>query len=292
MRWWIQVGVLAAGITLAACGSGEPPGGVAAQSSARPAPAAAAAKTKPTPAQLAAEARGKVQCPAKSEIPPRAAGAPVDDVAGVRPGMRYEEAANLVLCMNERLVVQEANPVFHNIRSPDQKLRQGFAANFLRNPTELWLPGLSSWYVITMGMPGEERVIRVVREEWFEKDKYPTVASVEQSLIARYGPPNDRHRPTAQNSALGWSHDPQQRPIAEGSPLHSGCRGSAGISGGASFSPECGIVVAAVIVGRQENPELAGSLQLSVTDQAGGFAAIEATEQGLQALKNATAPAP
>lgn len=283
MRWWIRVSVLAAGFTLAACGSGKAPDKAAAQSPARPAPAAAT-KAKATPAQLAAEARGKVSCPAPRETLARAAGAPVDDVVGVRPGMRYEEAANLVLCMNERLVVQEANPAFH-MQTYGQKVRQGFAANFMRDSSETWLPGLSRWHVITMGMPGEERVIRVAREEWFEKDKYPTVASVEQSLIAKYGPPTDRHQPTALNRALGWSHDPQQRPINEGSPLHRQCRGAAALNGEANFSTDCGIVVSAVIVGRSENPELAGSVQVSVIDQAGGYETLDATEQGLQRLE-------
>src|SRR5688572_32959723 len=93
--------VLAA-LALAGCGSNDN----------NDTPIGAVDATKPAPAgeasaeQVAKEMRGGVKCPAK-ESNPRAAGAPVDDVVGVRPGMTWNEAATFVMCDNPMLVVAE-----------------------------------------------------------------------------------------------------------------------------------------------------------------------------------------
>ena len=46
-------------------------------------------------------------------------------------------------------------------------------------------PGESRWYVATMGLPVQEKVIGVAREEWFEAGRLPTISSVEQALVAK-----------------------------------------------------------------------------------------------------------
>lgn len=110
-------------------------------------------------------------------------GAPVDDVLGVRPGQTYDEAANLVACTHDLMVVQADNSRGFQIQTYGQQLRQGFSARFaeprvvkdsrdhLREMSEEaaarsgnavredMQPGQSKWYVGTMGLPGQERVI-------------------------------------------------------------------------------------------------------------------------------------
>ncbi len=69
-----------------------------------------------------------MDCPADIETPARAADAPVDDVVGVRPGMTYEEAANVVLCTDDLMVVTGPITTGFNIQTYGQTLRQGFTA--------------------------------------------------------------------------------------------------------------------------------------------------------------------
>lgn len=307
MRQWTLTVLLATGCALSACGgSGGSQDQPAGQPASRPAQAGAAGNA--TAAQVAEEARGKVRCPARLATPPRAAGAPVDDVVGVRPGLTYEEAVNLVLCSHDLLVVQDGGRSFQ-IQTYGQKLRQGFTAAFAKERVQKTSqqimrelqdsamargsnrltrdvnPGEAKWYVGTMGMPGQERVISAAREEWFEEGRYPTLASIEQALVAKYGPPTHTIQQDNRRKALNWAYDLRQRPITETSPLYGQCRGTADPDGGTSFSPDCGIVVAAVLAARQDNPQLAESLQVGVLDQAAGYQAITATEQGLQQLE-------
>ena len=156
-----------------------------------------------TAEEVAEQKRGDVDCPADFDTPARADGTPVDDVVGVRPGLTYEEAAHIVLCSEDMLVLQEGGRQF-NIQTFGQTLRQGFTAKFAEAEktndeirkemqegfsarmgnavTEDMRPGQSKWYVASMGMPGSERVIAVAREEWFDEGKNPTLDAVAQAI--------------------------------------------------------------------------------------------------------------
>jgi hypothetical protein len=164
-------------------------------------------------------------------------------------------------------------------------------------------PGDSKWYVGTIGLPGQERVINVAREEWFAEGKSPTSDSVEQALVRKYGPPTRRQPPASGMRYITWAYDPLGRPITETSPLFNRCSGVANPDGGANFSPDCGEVVVAQIYGMPDNPDLSRYFQVGVVDQAGGYEALTATERALQqmdatrkaqqvqdAAKNADAP--
>lgn len=290
--------VLAAG-ALAACGSDDDDIGLPDPSSGR----RGAPEELASAEEVAEKARGDVDCPADIDSPSRAETAPVDDVVGVRPGMTYDEAVNVVLCSHEMLVLQHDTRGF-NIQTYGQTLRQGFTARFaeaeksadaLRKEmlegfsarsgnavTQDMGPGQSKWYAATMGMPGAERVISVAREEWFEAGRNPTLDSVEQALIKKYGTPSRKQ--ALNQRVLAWIYDPLGRIATETSPLYSGCTASSDPDGGTNFSPDCGIVVGAQIVPMPENPDLALYMQVGVVDSASGYQALTATEQGLQAL--------
>lgn len=306
---------------LAACGKAD-----------EPAPQAAVAKSKPagqgaaTAEQVAKDARSDVKCPAKITAPARATGAPVDDVLGVRPGMGHDEALNAVLCTHELLVMQTDITRGFNLKTYGQKLRHGFGARFAEPRVE-WSakraqadmldnalarsgnaarddmkPGQIKWYVGTMGLPGQERVINVAREERFEAGASPTVASIEQALLNKYGPAT-KHQNNQGLRYITWSYDLTGRLVTPGAPLFNRCGGNASPNGGVSLSPDCGTVVTAIVAPLRENPDLALSMQVGVVDQAGGYQLITTTEQALaqadqqrraketaNATKNAVAP--
>jgi hypothetical protein len=325
MRSWRWVVVMvAAGGVLAGCGSAEPESASGKTASGNR--AAAAPSGNATAAEVAKEARGKVKCPAKVQTS-HPKDAPVDDVVGVRPGMTYEEAANVVLCTNELLVVNPETSRRFSIQTYGQNLRQGFVARMARDRVQKTSqqilremqdsaiarstnravrdlnPGESKWYVATMGLPGQERVISAAREEWFEAGRNPTVASVEQALIKKYGTPSKSFMQDRRRKDFLWSYDLRNRLITETSPLFNNCYGTADPDHGTNFSPDCGIAVRAVIVSMQDNPDLAESMQVGTMDKAGGYEAITATERALEqqeaqrrakavedAAKNANAP--
>lgn len=273
-------------------------------------PALPAAKAKPagqgaaTAEEVAKEARADVSCPAKNKSSPRAADAPVDDVIGVRPGMSYDEALNQVLCSHDLLVLQLDITRGFNLKTQGQKLRHGFGARFAEPRVE-WSakrakiesmddivarsgnaarddmkPGQAKWYVGTMGLPGQERVINVAREERFELGASPTIASVEQALLKKYGPPTKLQNNQGQRY-ITWSYDLAGRLVTQGAPLFNRCSGNASPNGGVNLSPDCGTVVTAIVMPLRENRELAVSLQVGVVDQAGGYRLVTGTEQAL-----------
>ncbi len=310
---------------LAGCGSKAQPGPGGAS-----APVAASQRPQKqgdvSAEDVAEEARGDVRCPAKVKSAARAAQAPVDDIVGVRPGLTYEEAANLVLCTNDLMIVQTDTSRGFSINTYGQTLRQGFAAryaepriqksskDYLKEMNDDFIarsgnavrddsrPGQSHWFVGTMGMPGKERVISAAREEWFAEGKNPTMASVEQALLKKYGTPT-RHQKAGNQIYLSWAYDPFGRLVTETSPLLNQCAAVTGPDGGANFSPDCGIVIGAMVVPMKDNLDLGRSMQVGIVDQAGGYEILMATKQAFEsgeaqrraqqveaAAKNADAP--
>lgn len=291
---------------LAGCGSAD-----------APSPASAGDRTQATTRNAAAsaeevaeEARGRVKCPAKIAQPERARGAPVDDVVGVRPGMTYEEAANIVMCSHDLLVVTPARSRGFRIETYGQEVRQGFEAAFAKERVQKSsqdyiremqenamargsnkrirdvLPGQAKWFVGTMGMPGEERVITAAREEWFETGREPTIDSVVQALTKKYGTPTQSDTSSGR-ARLRWAYDTRNRLVTETSPLYHQCHGAADPDAGANLSADCGIVIEAALYPLRDNPALAESMQVGVVDQAGGYERLAATEQGLQSAEMA-----
>lgn len=294
---------------LTACGSSDEP-----EADASPAPNAAAARggnsrVAATAAEVAEEARGDLKCPAKLTTAPRDASMPVDDVVGVRPGLSYEEAVNVVLCTHDLLI---AEPVLggrgFQIRTYGQTVRQGFGAAFaedrinktsqeimaemqdeaLARGTNRRAPdmegGTARWYVTTMGMPGAERVVAAARIEAYVEGKAPTLVGVGEALVAKYGAPTEQ-REDAASGYYRWAYDALDRKITETSPLYYQCRGMSHPDAGVNLSPDCGVVVEAMILPARDNPLLARTLQVGVVNQAGGYESLVATQQQLETME-------
>lgn len=299
MRIASYIALLMTAGALMACGSKGPAATAGSSASAAKAPTGAA-----TAEEVAEEARGDLDCPPKIKTPARGPQAPVDDVLGVRPGMTYDEAASVVMCTHDLMVVQAAGRGFQ-LPAAGKDIRQGFSARFaeprvvktseqyMQDMNEEFMarsgnavrqdmqPGQSKWYVGTMGMVGQERVINAAREEWFEEGRQPTIASVEQALLKKYGTPTRNQHPSGGSVVLTWVHDPMGRLVTETSPLYNSCSGAASPDGGANFSPDCGIVVMAIVYRLRDNPELGQMFQVGVVDQATGYEALQNVEQAL-----------
>jgi hypothetical protein len=303
MRASVKWGVLTvtAGLLLASCGGDET--GAAQDQGAGSTASTAREKAEASADEVASEARGKLKCPPKLTTPPRTVGTPVDDILGVRPGLTYEEAANLVLCSHELLVLNPGAGRRLEMQTYGQQIRTGFSAGFAKarvqkTPDQIMremsdaaiargtnrvvrdmLPGQSKWYVGTVGVPGGERVINVAREEWFEVGKLPTVASVQAALARKYGTPTGTDRASGYLS-LRWNYDPQGQP-------HDALPCAAGTpdpDGATSYSQACRLSVKAWIFPPRDNPDLAEFMQVKVTDENGGYERILATERALQQL--------
>ena len=296
MRRLTRVTCVAALLAVAGCGSNDRSDApIGAADAAKPAPSGEA-----TAEQVAKEMRGDVKCPARPSNP-RPDGAPVDDVVGVRPGMSWNEAATFVMCDNPMMVVSENTGRNYTINTYGQKLRQGFDGKFaearvvktsrdyLREMSEDAIrrsgnarvapmqPGQTRFYVSTMGMPGQEQVISVAREEYYAEGKQPTIESLTQALIAKYG------QPSLANDGgtivqMWWQYDPGGRKVQK-----PGCRISAGVEAGTSLSTDCGITVAAQIQASNTNRALAHSLAVTSQNGAWGYDLLERTEGVLKA---------
>lgn len=256
--------------------------------------------------EVAKEARGNVSCPAKVATP-AAPGGPVMDVVGLRPGITYEEAANIVLCDNPMLVVQPDTSSHFNIQTYGQTVRQGFGARFaearvIKTSKQIMKelqdsafarsgnavqqdmkPGQIKYFVGTMGVPGQERALYATRAEWFAEGKNPPVDGVAKALTGKYGAPT-RTQESGSARVLVWAYDPNGRRLTETSPLYNMCTGVSNPDGGANFSADCGVVVQAQIMGLAGNPGLAQYMHVGVIDQAAGYAAITGTESALHKM--------
>lgn len=259
--------------------------------------------------EVAKAARGSLRCPVGTTLPARAQDRPVDDLMGIRPGMAYDEAANAILCTDELLVVGANERRGFDIRSHGTRLRQGFEIrpaqadapmtqdammarmreqdrqrnNFVR--VRDVPPGHSKWAVGTMGLQGQETVINVIREQWFESDRLPSATNVERALVEKYGSPSVRRE--YDGTTLLWAFDTLGRPVTETSRLHGQCELDHRIDGMLKLKADCGLTIAAKLNPPRDNELLVEFLEIHIVDQAKAFAAIERTERDLLALSEA-----
>ncbi len=256
--------------------------------------------------EVARAARGDLKCPPAVKTPPRAAGAPAVDVVGVQPGMSWDEAAATVMCSHPLLVVREEAGRGFTIDSQGQKIRQGFNATIAKPQVERsgrqimaemqrdamargmnarredLQPGEVKWFVGTMGVPGDERVLSAARKERPADGQDMTVQAVEKALVAKYGEPTRRLDPGDGRAIITWAYDPLGRRIGEASPLFGKCMGAADPDAGVNLTPDCGVVVSADLRPKRDNKALVETMMVGVVDIGGGYKRIAATEQALR----------
>jgi hypothetical protein len=138
-----------------------------------------------------------------------------------------------------------------------------------------------------MGLPGQERVLTVAREEAFGEGKQPTVDSLKKALIGKYGEPSQENDSGANSTTLYWEYDPSGARITKGSPRLGLCQIDVGPGAATSLSTGCGVTVGARIEGARNNPGLAHSLAVSSQNGAQGMAALKSTEDALKLAADA-----
>src|SRR6266700_1126241 len=123
-------------------------------------------------------------------------------------------------------------------------------------------------------MPGQEQVMSVSREEYFAEGKLPTVDSVKQALVGKYGEPSQISDSGAA-VYLWWEYDPAGARITQGSPRLGSCQINVSQDSGTSLSTDCGLEIGGFIQGARENPGLAHSLAVTSQNGAKGYAVLK-----------------
>lgn len=251
---------------------------------------------------VADEARGRLRCPATA--PPSPVGLPVHDIQGVRPGMSLADARALVLCSHPLLVPTIDSTNRFNLETHGVRLVQGFSARLARprvrrTPQEIMadmqqaamdrgmnraprevLPGEMAWSLGVMGMPGDEVVTDVAREEWYPEGREPAVSSVRAALERKYGAPTFSRQQGVQQ-VLRWAYLPSGARTTD-QPGRTTCATNPYRTASVSYTEACGVVVEVVIDGLPDNPALARSTQLRAVHQAAAVARIAATGEQLR----------
>lgn len=251
-------------------------------------------ETPKTPEQIAEEVRDNLDCPAKI-VTKRAEGAPIDDIQGVRPGLTFDEAQNLVLCIDKKYVSRPGETGYSlNAYEYSNKMRKGFIATLKGDGYITDSDGnpimeatgqkrenvIPTWDVITLGLPNEELVISVKRTEYFYNNN-PTIDSTKQALTNKYGKPATiKVNEYTGEIILYWAYDTLDRPITETSPLYRECATSLD----SSLGKDCGVRIVAIVGAVQENKKLVGILEVSIIDSAKGSELFDKTQRNFDEL--------
>jgi len=234
------------------------------------------------------------RCPHKAAMAARPAGAPVDDVADLRPGMSLDDVEALLECRGNILNFDVAESWARNSQGqPTRQLLRAAAGDIC--PAEARTAGgagcedggygfellqnVSEEFIVAFtGLPQAERAGIVWRRTVFPASEYPTVSSLQEALVEKYGPPHLAANQEGYYSlghrrgtvTYSWVYDTRQLPIAASdSALRSRC-----VNGPRprfqrqmSWNSACGITVRAEIVPAAGNAVLAGELNVVVMDQ-------------------------
>jgi hypothetical protein len=234
------------------------------------------------------------ECPPALSMTPRPGGAPVDDVADLRPGMSLDDVEAILECRGD----------IHNFdmaqewarRSQGLETRQllraadgdlcppgsraardgrcedgGYSFELLQNVTQEFIVALA-------GMPGEERAGIIWRRTAFPENRYPTLSALTEALEEKYGQPHIRateegyyslgHR--RGTTTYSWLYMPNGSPIPREESAHrarcvNGPRPT--FQRRMNWNGGCGLTVRAEIVPAEGRPSLARELNVVVMNQ-------------------------
>jgi hypothetical protein len=216
-------------------------------------------------------------------------GSPTDDILGVRPGLLPKQAQDILICENPRFSIDGQDDKGGNFGIPPYPdgtmALNGFTATQEESPTT---PG-DKIIVTYVGLPGEERVAGVGRTMSFPPGHEPTIGSIRDGLIRKYGAPNGTLSGLA--TILRWIHSPDGSMISEHSDRMIQC--TQNVSGsGASVNSNCGLTITASIYSSNDNPAAASSFNVAVIDQAATYAVAEAAKNAVNAKRGTGGTAP
>lgn len=225
-------------------------------------------------------------CPPIVAVPPRAEGAPLDEVEGVRRGFTVAEAQEALLCADEAYRFR-FEPVWHTVNAPLAPRQLMYAER----------PGGADVVAGLVGLSGRETVAMLWRRETYALQGAPRVADLEAALVARHGPPHAVEQ-TRLRRILTWAYDPAgaampQAPqgfmqaIMRQGPTRERCAETLKDTpfSAPTPNPQCGLTIRATIEGRLEQADRASSLRLVLADQAGLAADLAANRAALRASR-------
>ncbi len=254
------------------------------------------------------------KCPHAPTMAPRSPDAPVDDVADLRPNMSFEDVEAVLECRGDILnfdTAREWARKSHGIETR-QLLR---AADGDICPAEERIAGSGAcedggyrfeplqnvnqeFIVAFAGLPGAERAGIIWRRTVFPEDEYPTVSSLQEALVEKYGQPNVSANQEGYYSlghrrgsvTYSWVYDPTGAPI----PRSDSARLSRCVNGPRptfqkqmSWNGACGLTVRAEIMPAQGNTVLARELNVVVIDQKRFDGAVKQFDIDLKAAAEA-----
>lgn len=233
-------------------------------------------------------------CPHTPVLAARGPDQPVDDVADLRPGMSFADVEGLLECRGNMVnfdtaaawaIRNEGLPTRQLLRAADGDICPaearlaggkecedgGYGFELLQNVREEFI-------VAFAGLPEAERAGVIWRRTVFAADEYPTVTSIQEALVAKYGQPHLAANQEGYYSlghrrgsvTYSWVYDVRQQPIPGGD----SARRSRCVNGPRpafqrqmSWNSACGLTVRAEIMTAPENTLLARELNVVVMDQ-------------------------
>lgn len=215
-------------------------------------------------------------------IPPRAQGAPVNDLRGLRLGVPGETAIRFVQCPGgkevdsvllegdgPRLNRDEAGlkiKSFVRAATGMHKQRWGSADVLNYDPRNRLERVDGQWSLYMDGMAGKERLYALWLTQPFAKGAEPTLASQRAALEKKYGKPNL----TDERGKLFWLYGPDGKPVPEfeREKLRT-CSAGISIYGNTmNWRPDCGLTIVAQLDQAYDNPQLAQAVHVALFDAA------------------------
>lgn len=224
-----------------------------------------------------------LKCPGRFDMPPLTAGAPADDVRGLRLGVPYDTAVRFAQCPDgkeaDSILAEGFGPSFSRdnrglkIRTsayvavgkhPETPKRDRNPMDF--NPSKGLADVSSVWKFVADGMPGKEMIYAIWRSQPFKEGEQPTIQSQADALTAKYGPPTVSDE---DGRRLAWLQSP------DGKPMPAFDRGRINICKYAidprneslNWGPDCGRVIVARLEPTQ-NLQQAREVSVAVFDPA------------------------
>lgn len=234
------------------------------------------------------------KCPHTPAMASRLPGAPADDVAGLRPGMSFDDIEAMLECRGDILNFDVAEswarnsqglPTRQLLRAADGKICPaearvtgseacedgGYGFEPLQNVSEEFI-------VAFTGMPETEHAGIIWRRTVFPESEYPTVSSLQEALVEKYGQPNVSANQEGYYSlghrrgsvSYSWVYDSTGAPI----PSTDSARLSRCVNGPRptfqnqmSWNGACGLTIRAEIMPAPDNTIFARELNVIVMDQ-------------------------
>ncbi|MDZ4138586.1 MAG: hypothetical protein U1D66_06865 [Erythrobacter sp.] len=215
-------------------------------------------------------------------IPPRAKGAPVDDLRGLRLGVPLETAIRFAQCPKGEevgsVMLEGDGPSlsrdqaglkirsFVRLATGVHKPRWG-ATDVLNYDPRTKLESVDAmWSLYADGMPGQEKLYALWLVLPFAEGSQPTIASQQAALESKYGKPSL----TSDRGEMFWLYGPDGKRLPEfdREKLRACSYGIAIYGTRMNWRPDCGLTIVAQVDTAYANPQLAQSVQVAMIDAA------------------------